>query len=262
MGVGLTMWLGETVQWIALGIGLYASFSWMQSLSLRDPAAFTMIFRSKALVCGVTGFAFITFVTYGLGFWFAPLYQRELGEAVDVVGRNFGLASAVGGWAGVTFGGVFSDWLRNKTPRARPYVGLIAVVTTVPLALWQIYTTDPSLGFKIAYVHNFTSSMWLGSGVALANELVLPRMRATASAFSLLMLTFVGLAMGPFTIGKISDALAAGGMDTGVALQHSMALSLLAFAVSAVFFVIAAKYVKSEEETRLERAREAGETGI
>ena len=76
------------------------------------------------------------------------------------------------------------------------------------------------------------------------------------------MLTFVGLAMGPFTVGKVSDALAAGGMDSGLALQRSMALSLVAFVIAAVFFFIAAKNVESEESTRLERARAAGEPGI
>jgi len=261
-GVGLAIWLDEKAQWIALGVGIYASISWMQSLSLRDPIAFKMIFRSRALVCGVIGFAFITFVTYGVGFWLAPFYMRGHEQDIALVGRNFGLANAVGGFAGVTFGGIFSDWLRTKTPRARPYVGFIAVATTAPLALWAIYTPNPSTGYIIAYLYNFTSSMWLGSGVALANELVLPRMRATASAFYLLMLTFVGLAMGPYTIGKVSDALQASGLKEGPALQDAMALSILTFGVSCFFFVIAAKNVEREESTRLERAREAGEPGI
>ncbi len=39
----------------------------------------------------------------------------------------------------------------------------------------------------------------------------MPRMRGTASAFYILMITFIGLALGPYSIGKLSDALAQGG---------------------------------------------------
>jgi MFS family permease len=259
---GMTWWLGEMVQWVALSVGLYASFSWMQGLALRDKPTFTMIYQSRAVVFGMIGFASITFVTYGLGFWFAPYYIREHGEDIVTVGRNFGLASAIGGWLGVTLGGIFSDWFRRRTPRARPYIGFIAITLTLPFALTAIYASNPSVGYASAYVYNAVSSMWIGSAVALANELVLPRMRATASAFYILAVTFIGLALGPFTIGKISVALAEGGMAEGLALQRSMALSLLSFVVAGLCFVISAKYVEREESTRIERARKAGEPGI
>ena len=47
--------------------------------------------------------------------------------------------------------------------------------------------------------------MWIGAGASTVQDLVLPRMRAVASAFYLLVLTFVGLALGPYTVGQLSD---------------------------------------------------------
>ncbi|HIA46999.1 MAG TPA: MFS transporter [Candidatus Hydrogenedentes bacterium] len=261
---GLISWLGESAraQWIALGIGIYATLSWIQNLSIRDRVTFTMIFRSHALLFGIIGFACCTFITYGLGFWFSPYYIREHGQDIVTVGRNFGLAGAIGGFVGVSSGGFLSDWLKTKTPRARPYVGIISIVLTVPIAIWQITTNDSTLGYKLAYIVNAVSSIWLGSGVALANELVLPRMRATASAFYLLMITFIGLALGPYTIGQISTALNESGMDSGEALQRGMLYSLLVYIPAALCFVISAVYIKGDESTRLERAKSAGETGL
>lgn len=261
---GLILWLGETAmaQWIALGIGVYAAISWVQNMSLRDRVTFVMIFRCNALLFGVIGFACITFITYGLGFWFSPYYIREHGENILTVGRNFGLAGAIGGFIGVSSGGVLSDWLKGKTPRARPYIGLLSIACTAPVAVWQITTDDPQVGYRLAYVMNVVSSMWIGSGVALTNELVLPRMRATASAFYLLMITFVGLALGPYTMGQISTALNESGMDDGVALQRGMLYGLFFLVPAAVCLGISAMHVERDESTRLERARAAGETGI
>jgi len=108
---GLILWLGETAraQWIALGIGIYAAISWAQNMSVRDRVTFVMIFRCNALLLGVIGFACITFITYGLGFWFSPYFIREHGENIVTVGKNFGLAGAIGGFIGVSSGGFLSD---------------------------------------------------------------------------------------------------------------------------------------------------------
>jgi hypothetical protein len=57
------------VQWIALGIGLYAAFSWAQTLALRDPPAFRLLFRTPSLAFACTGYTFLAFSGYGVGFW-------------------------------------------------------------------------------------------------------------------------------------------------------------------------------------------------
>src|SRR5262249_21761852 len=45
----LIAWLGTPAQWIALGIGVYATVSWSQSLAIRDRDAFAAIFRNPTL---------------------------------------------------------------------------------------------------------------------------------------------------------------------------------------------------------------------
>ena len=58
--------------------------------------------------------------------------------------------------------------------------------------------------------------MWIGPGASTVQDLVLPRMRATASAAYLLVVTFIGLALGPYTIGRLSVAL--GDLRTAILL--------------------------------------------
>ena len=87
-------------------------------------------------------------------------------------------------------------------------------------------------------------------------------MRATATAFYILMVTFIGLALGPFTMGQISDRFAQSGTDPAQALANGMAYGLLIFGIAAVFLIFATRSVKQEEESRLDRARAAGEEGL
>ena len=54
-------------------------------------------------------------------------------------------------------------------------------------------------------------------------------MREPASAYSLLMNTLVGLALGPFLIGQFSDLCFRDGMDSALALQSAISWGLGAF---------------------------------
>jgi MFS family permease len=84
-------------------------------------------------------------------------------------------------------------------------------------------------------------------------------MRAIASAFYLLVVTFLGLALGPYTMGKLSDAFAAGGADPGDALRSAMLLGLAPLALAALLFALAWNRVGPAESTKLARAHLAGE---
>ena len=81
-------------------------------------------------------------------------------------------------------------------------------------------------------------------------------MRSTASAIYLLTHTFIGFALGPFTIGQISDALAEGGQAPGAALGNAMFLSSFFWIVSVTLLLLARGRI-GPAEARL-AAQEAG----
>ncbi len=255
----LSGWLGSPEQWIALGIGVYAAFSWAQGLARRDPPTFAMIFKSRALIYASLGFPSIAFVTYGIGFWAAPFFMRVHGVSASEVGTFLGLAAALGGWIGVTAGGILSDFFKRRRSNARLYMGYATVVLSVPVALWMLSTKNLYLAYALNFVFAIVSPLWIGGAATLVNELVLPRMRATASAFYILMITFIGLALGPYSIGKLSDALTQGGMSSGEALRTSMMVGVAPFALTLLFLLLASRHVKADEDSRVERALAAGE---
>ena len=141
-------------------------------------------------------------------------------------------------------------------------MGFTPMVLSTPVVLLMLTTRNINLAYALYFVFMMTSPMWIGPVVATANELVLPRMRGISSAFYILTVTFIGLALGPYTIGQISDALVASGADSADALRIGMMTALLSFVVAAVFLTIAGRHVGREEASRLERARAAGEPGL
>jgi MFS family permease len=256
---GLIALTGSTAQWIALGIGCYSAFSWGQGLARRDRTAFALIFQSRALLLLAVGFASIAFVTYGAGFWGPSFFIRVHGVSEGEVGTVVGLSAAVGGWLGVSFGGALSDRWKARAANGRLWVGLLTIVLSVPSGLWMLHTDSLALAYVLNFVFALVSPLWLGAGASAVNEMVLPRLRAVASAFYILLITFIGLALGPYTMGKLSDVFARGGADPGLALRDAMSLGLGMFAVSGVALLLAGRFLPAEEASRIARARAAGE---
>ena len=61
-------------------------------------------------------------------------------------------------------------------------------------------------------------SCWVGASVATLQDLVLPRMRATAGATAILGTSMVGLALGPYVAGTVAKA--SGSLVTGIAALY------------------------------------------
>ena len=255
----LILLTGNAKQWIALGLGVYVSVGWVQSLKVRDPATFGMIFGSRALIYTTLAFPTIAFVTYGIGFWTAPLLLRLHETNAADVGLYLGLGTASGGLIGVTLGGVMADWFKQKHPAGRLLIGHWTIVGTVPLVLWMMYTESLYVAFWLNFVHHFFTSSWASVAPSTAADLVMPRMRAVAGAYFLLVNTFLGLALGPYVIGQVSDVLVAGGTAPAEALRMAMALSMLIFVPTLLFLTLAWRHLPREEASRLGRAAALGE---
>jgi MFS family permease len=260
----LSAWLlieltGSVAQWATTGFGVYVTFSWIQSLKIRDPATYAMMFQSKAFVYTLLGFPITAFVGYGAGFWIAPLLLRLHDVGAAEVGLYLGLGAASGGFIGITAGGFLADFLKKKFPSGRIVLGYIVVAGSIP-TLIVLLTTD---SLVTAYWVNFllTAFSACGGGVApsTAADLVMPRMRATAGAYFILVNTFLGLALGPYFIGQFSDMFFATGMSDSESLRWAIGVSMFTFVPALIFFYLAQKHLPAEEASRLQRAHDLGE---
>ncbi|HYB12682.1 MAG TPA: MFS transporter [Myxococcota bacterium] len=247
-----TKLLGTGIQWGALGIGLYAAVSWGQSLRLRDAPTFALIFHTASLRWSALSFSFLAFTGYALGFWTAPYFVRVLGVREGDAGLVLGLTAAVAGFVGVTLGGVLADRWRRRGPKGPLCVAILTAILPVPIAVVMFTTENRALAYALNFPLAVLGSMWLGPGASTVQDLVLPRMRASASAAYLLVITFVGLAMGPYAVGRMSLALGS--------LRAAILWALCANALSLLSTGLALRRITEDTASRIDRARAAGET--
>lgn len=256
LSVGLSAWVligltGKVPQWIAMGVGVYAVYSWATALRQRDPPTFRLIWGTPAFLMIMFGYGLIAFASYAVSYW-GPIYAiRELHASAEQAGFWIGSSGALGGFIGVILGGRAADWLRSRNPAGRVIVILIgAVAPSVPMFI-AFTAHDLQLFYALQFPMTALSSCALGASAATGLDLVLPRMRGTATATFFIGTTLLGLAMGPYMVGQVSDL--SGSLQAGI-------LSVLAvMPISILCLITAYRLVPKAEATMLDRARAAGE---
>jgi len=266
IATGLIALTGDKPQWLAYGLGVYAVFSWVQSLKHRDPPVYRLIWGNKIVVMLAVAVGSISFITYAISFWAPPYAIRTFYGGVatapahilhgrlaaEEVATILGLGAAVAAATGVILGGVISDLWRKRDPRGRIFVSMLAVILPAP-AVWIMFTTDNLGTFYLASpVAQLFGSAWVGAAVASLQDVVLPRMRATAGATYVLGTTMVGLALGPYFAGKMAD------------VTQSLSAGIFSLYVVPPFTLIAlwiaSRRIADLEASKIERASAAGES--
>lgn len=242
---------GSLAQWIAVAIGAYAVFSWASALRARDPATFRLIWRTPAFLHVTLGYGLIAFVSYAVAA-FGPLYAESvLKEGKGAIGFWLGGGAALAGFIGIVLGGRLSDALRKTRANGRILVIIIGSAGPVIPLLLAYTTASAPMFYVMSFVAGLLAPAALGAAAATSQDLVLPRMRGTATATFFIGTALIGLALGPYLAGYVSKV--SGSLSTGV-------LSVLAVApVSLLFLFLAMRSVPQAEDSLLERARAAGE---
>ncbi|HYZ49050.1 MAG TPA: MFS transporter, partial [Sphingomonas sp.] len=253
----LAIWLLSSAtrnpaQWLAVCIGAYAVFSWAAALKSRDAAAFKLIWGTPAFLYVSLGYGLISFVSYGVAAFGALYAETVLLQPKTEVGFYLGGGAAAGGFLGIVLGGRIADWAKQRRAWGRVPVIMSGTLLPIPFLLYA-YTTSSPLGFYIAsFMMSGLASAALGPAGATTQDLVLPRMRGTATATFFIATALVGLALGPYFAGFMSTA-------TGGNLRLGVLSLLMAAPISLVLLLLAWRTVPAAEASVLARAREAGE---
>jgi MFS family permease len=247
--VGLT---GNAVQWLVSGFGAYVLLNWFQTLYISDRPAFATIGGNPALILVILVASLQTVINYGI-MGFTPAYLiNEFGLTATQVGLVFGPFITILGIIGPLIAGPVSDWAESRTKAGRLMVTFISLTVSPAFAIYT-YTTESLVGFYAGFtLYSLALTMWLPSIYASLLELVLPRMRGMVISFYILSMTIIGLGLGPYTVGMISDL---NGGDLGQAI---LSLYWLAAPIALLSGYAVMRYRK-DEPLILERARAAGE---
>lgn len=248
---GLIEATGSIAQWIAVGGGAYAVFSWASALRARDMPTFRLIWGTPAFLYVAIGYGLISFASYGIAAFSALYAETVLGQSKTSVGLYLGGGAAAFGFLGVVTGGRVADALRRRHAWGRIPVILTGTLGPIVPVLIALNTDRPVVFYLASYAAQALASCSLGAAAATTQDLVLPRMRGTATATFFIGTALIGLALGPYMTGFVSQA-------TG-SLRIGLLSLLLAAPVATALLVMAWRTLPRAEASVRERARVAGE---
>ncbi len=144
---------------------------------------------------------------YGLFFWFPSFFVRSYGMTLLDASLFYGAILLVGGLAGVWIGGWAGDRFGQGSRKLYVKIPALAFVLTIPFYVLGILSSTPVLSFFVLLVPTALGLVWLGPVISAVQHLVRPDMRATASAVFLFVNNLIGIGIGTWAIGALSDAL-------------------------------------------------------
>ena len=174
--------------------------------------------------------------------------------AVDwaIVAAYFLLSAGIG-IMGPIIAGPLSDWLTARMGgRGRVWLALFALGVSPLIGLWT-YSADSALVFYLRFtLYSIILTAWMPPVYSLLYDLVLPRMRGIASSTYIIVSTLLGLGMGPYFVGIVSDR---NGGDLGQAI---ISVNVVSPVIIVVLLILLTR-INRDEGTLIARARAGGE---
>jgi len=199
------------------------------------------------------------FVGYGVNGFHPSFLIRTHGYSVAEVGIILAIVSAVSGVGGTWFGGWLADRFTNlrRDVRWQLWVPGVATLINVPVALLAYTWPERSVVVGLLFISLVFGVMYLGPTFATIQRLVTARERALGSALLLLVINLVGLGLGPWLVGAVSDAMnqyyiAGGGAAADAkaqGLRAALAIMVCVNIWSFVHYMLAARTLEHDSVT-------------
>lgn len=214
-----------------------------------------MLVRNRSFVLIVVATSIQSLSGYGILTWGPTFLIRQHGMAMVEVGFQLGLAIGVTGALGVVLGGRLADRFGFRDARWYMRLPAIETVALIPFALVFILSDDATLALIAFYPFHLLGAMYVGPMHSTIQALVVPSLRATASALNLFVVNMVGFGLGPLLIGFMND-LFAERWGQG-AIRYSMLTVALVGSLSSWLFWLSSRHLRED----LRAAREAASAG-
>jgi predicted MFS family arabinose efflux permease len=199
-----------------------------------------MSFRHMAMGAAMNGFA-----VYSMNSWTASFMIRSFGMTSGEAGTWLALILGLGGAVGLLMGGFLAQHLAIKDTRWYMWVPAGAAIISAPFAYLTYGAETADMALILFIVPGFLATVYLGNTLAMVHGLVGLRMRALASAILFFVLNLIGLGLGPWSVGVLSDYLEP---TSGVeSLRNALIYLVPAASIwSATHFFMAARHLRED----------------
>jgi MFS family permease len=242
----------HVLQWGVAAFGAFVVLNLFQSFKLTDLAAYKVILSPSLILLMMVG-GLQTAINYGVMGFTPSLLIRDFGLTPAQAGVQFGLLAAALGMIGPIIAGPLSDFLAGRMgQRGMVWLVLAALAISPFFGIWT-YSSETTGDFYLRFIiYSLILTLWLPPAYALMLGLVLPRMRGITFSTYMIIQTLLGLGLGPYFVGIISDQ---NGGDLGNAI---ISVNVVCPFIVVLLFIVLWRFRK-DEASILDRARAGGE---
>ena len=180
-----------------------------------SPAARRSLAEVLRMLAGKPSFLLLTLgassssvVGYGLLFWTPSFFMRSHGLSLAQTAWFVGLGTLAFGVAGIWLGGWAADRFGARHKPAYALVPALLLVSIVPFLVAGALVPSVVAALALFSVPMALNAGWTGPVYSTLQHLVVPQVRATASAVFLFMINLIGIGGGTLFVGALSDYLA------------------------------------------------------
>jgi MFS family permease len=240
------------LQWFVVAFGAFVILNLFQSLKLTDRPTYNVVTSPSVLLLIVVA-GLQTSINYGVMGFTPSFLGREYGLSLAATGLQFGLLAAALGVAGPVIAGPLSDWLTVRLGgRGRVWLTLFSLGVSPFAGIWTFSAPDPTSFYLRFSVYSIILTLWLPPLYSLLYDQVLPRMRGLTSSIYIIVTTLLGLGMGPYFVGIVSDKLSG---DLGRAI---ISVNVVVPVIVLILLYLLTRINRDESLIR-DRARAGGE---
>lgn len=182
-------------------------------------------------------------VGFGAMAWIPSYLVRSHGLNIAQAGAYLAVVIGLGGALGSWLGGHISDRLRTRDIRWSLWLVAVVFVVARPFAMAFYGVGDTALALALFVLPAAVGAIHIGPSVAILHERIEAPLRPLASAVFLMILTLVGLGLGPLAVGALSDIVfARHGEDS---LRYALLVWQFVGLWAAFHFYLAGKRLRS-----------------
>lgn len=205
---------------------------------------FRLVAAKRSFWLLALGAGFASVCGYGLAFWLPSFFQRSFHLTLAETSWYYGAIVFFGGCVGILGGGVLADKLGARSRAAYPLIPACAFLVALPCFFGGVNSSSLVIAFPLFLIPTALNLMWLGPIITSIQHLVPAHMRTTASAMFLLINNLLGISLGYYYFGAVSDALRPHyGAES---LRYAIYTGLGFYVLAATLFAFASRSLKRD----------------
>ena len=216
--------------------------------AIKDSFKILWGIKSYRVLCISAGLT--AFCGYAFGLWIVDFLVRTHGLSYSQLTYPLAFAIGIGGGVGTVAGGYITDYFgRHDETRYFTIPAWIHIIS-VPAFLGALWVGSPTVCFSILFFMFMLHNSVAGPIYGLVQNLSPLKLRAFGAALFFFILSMIGVGLGPFYIGVLSDVLIP---RFGEADALRWALTTLApiWVIAAIYMMRAAKTLPADLETNV-----------